>query len=62
MLVAGIVNATLSSFLEQNLPKSKSVKKCSFTLGVSAGASLGAPIVMVRKAMWSIDHLVFSNW
>jgi nucleolar protein 56 len=32
---AGVVNSTLNSFLEQNLPKSKSVKKCPFTLGVS---------------------------
>jgi nucleolar protein 56 len=29
------VNPTLSGFLEQNLPKAKSVKKCSYTLGVS---------------------------
>ena len=29
------MNATLNGFLEQNLPKSKSVKKCAFTLGVS---------------------------
>jgi RNA processing factor Prp31 len=29
------VNPTLSGLLEQNLPKSKSVKKCSYTLGVS---------------------------
>ena len=37
------MNATLSSFLEQNLPKSKSVKKCSFTLGVS-DAKMGTGI------------------
>jgi len=34
-ITEGILNATLLNFLEQNLPKSKSVKKCSFTLGVS---------------------------
>ena len=34
-MCTGVVNPTLNSFLEQNLPKSKSVKKCGFTLGVS---------------------------
>jgi len=31
----GICGETLKGFLEMNLPKSKAVKKCSFTLGVS---------------------------
>jgi len=34
-LTEGILNKTLQNFLEHNLPKSKSVKKCPFTLGVS---------------------------
>lgn len=37
------MNSTLQGFLEQNLPKSKSVKKCSFTLGVS-DAKIGTGI------------------
>jgi hypothetical protein len=60
---AGVCYETLQNFLEMNLPKSKSVKKCTYSLGVS-DSKIGTAIQvrMVLGAAASGTCVPLCNW